>query len=104
MVTSTPEPPSATAATTSTTLATTTTQPTRAWRVDPDFAVRVGVYSQPLFDAVLAAVVISEAPPYGAPVQASLYRVVPPTGTLIPMLSSEGEPPLGHADGDGGRP
>ncbi len=88
-------PPTAPPTTTTTAALPEPTSPT-----DPDFEIRVGVLSRPLFDPVLAAVATSEATPYGIPDQASLYRVVPPTGTVIPMVAADPEPPPGRPDGD----
>ena len=98
--TTTQAPPTTTAAPTATTVVPTTTT-TLKLVPDPDFTIRIGVNSIPLFDPILNELVISEAGPYGLPQQPSLYRLVPPTSTLIPMLAADPTPPLGQASDDG---
>jgi ABC-type transport system substrate-binding protein len=79
----------------------TTTATTYQWVPDPDFTIRVGVDVFPVFDPLLTELDESTAGPYGVPQQPSLYRLVPPTSTLIPLLASDAEPPLGQDTDDG---
>ncbi|MFQ5522004.1 MAG: ABC transporter substrate-binding protein [Acidimicrobiia bacterium] len=84
----------------STTVAPTTTTTIRPVP-DPEFTMRVSVGCMPLFDLIIAELSIVECPEWGMPLQPSLYRLVPPTATLVPLLAADPTPPLGQATDDG---
>jgi ABC-type transport system substrate-binding protein len=70
---------------------------------DPGFTIRLGVQVPAVLDPITKVHLWADdhSSPYGLPQQPSLYRLVPPTSTLIPLIATDPKPPLGQATAGG---